>query len=274
MLGQSALDSSNSSMPPSSDPNRLKPTRVKSNKKTGGQPGRTGITLEFSDKPDEIKQIRLDKRTLPKGNYKEVGYKRRQVFDIVIKRFITEYQAQILEDETGKQFIASFPDGVNAVVQYGNKLKAHSVYLSQYQLLPYNRISEYFAQQLNIPLSEGSIYNFNALAFDKLADFGQIIKDKLANSSVIHADETGVNVNVNSNRLWLHCASNKDWTHFSLNEKRGKSAMDEIGILPRFQGVLVHDHWKPYYKYQCMHSLCNAHHLRELTYAYEQEKQQ
>ena len=49
--------------------------------------------------------------------------------------------------------------------------------------------------------------------------------------------------------------------------------MDEIGILPQFQGVMCHDHWKPYYRYKSLHALCNAHHLRELIRAYEQDGQ-
>lgn len=49
--------------------------------------------------------------------------------------------------------------------------------------------------------------------------------------------------------------------------------MDHIGILPSFNGVMCHDHWKPYYRYDCLHSLCNAHHLRELTRAHEQDGQ-
>lgn len=49
--------------------------------------------------------------------------------------------------------------------------------------------------------------------------------------------------------------------------------MDDMGILPGYQGVLCHDHWKPYYRYPCQHALCNAHHLRELTCAVEQDEQ-
>ena len=50
--------------------------------------------------------------------------------------------------------------------------------------------------------------------------------------------------------------------------------MDEMGVLPQFIGVLCHDHWKPYYTYLfCLHALCNAHHLRELQRAWEQDGQ-
>ena len=49
--------------------------------------------------------------------------------------------------------------------------------------------------------------------------------------------------------------------------------MNQINIIPKFNGVLCHDHWKPYYKYTCLHALCNAHHLRELIYAYENDDQ-
>ena len=45
------------------------------------------------------------------------------------------------------------------------------------------------------------------------------------------------------------------------------------GILPAFKGILCHDNWKAYYAYQnCKHSLCNAHHLRELQAAIDIDK--
>ena len=72
---------------------------------------------------------------------------------------------------------------------------------------------------------------------------------------------------------WLHSASNEQWTHFFPHARRGTVAMNEINILPHYGGTLCHDHWKPYYKYDCIHSLCNAHHLRELNRAWEQDKQ-
>jgi len=272
LINRSTLNSKNSSQPPSSDPNRLKPTRQKSGKKAGAQMGHTGKTLEKITNPDYVTSLCVDRGVLPKGHYHHAGFETRQVFDIDISRIVTEYQAEILVDEHGKHFVANFPDGVTKAVQYGHQIKAHAVYLSQYQLLPYKRIQEYFADQLNIPLSEGSLYNFNAQAFSKLDRFDKISKDQLAQADIAHADETGININ--GQRQWLHCASNLAWTHYAPHKKRGTEAMDEIGILPRFKGILCHDHWKPYYRYSFTHALCNAHHLRELLRAWEQDGMQ
>ena len=86
------------------------------------------------------------------------------------------------------------------------------------------------------------------------------------------SDETGINIG--GKRLWLHGASNEAWSWFSPHEKRGCEAMDDIGILPLFSGLLIHDHWKSYFSYECDHSLCNSHHDRELTRAFEQDNQQ
>jgi len=261
------LRSKNSSKPPSTDTKLPKNTRKKSTKKTGGQNGHVGTTLKPVDEPDKIETIKVDRRSLPKGHhYQEVGFEKRQFFDIDISRIVTEYQAQVLEDENGQRFVAPFPDGVSKSVQYGNTIKAHAVYMSQYQLLPYNRVQEFFAEQLGIPLSEGSIYNFNLSAYHKLADYEALTKLKLTNSPLLHVDETGININ--GKKHWLHCATNASWTYFFAHKKRGNEATDHAGILTHYKGVLCHDHWKPYYCYtDCLHALCNAHHLRELTRA-------
>ena len=266
------LNSTNSSKPPASDPNREKRPKRKTGKKTGGQKGHVGTTLKKVDDPDKVEVIKIDRRKLPAGQYRQVGFDSRQVFDIDISRVVTEYRAQILEDAKGNRFVASFPEGVTKAVQYGPSVKAHSVYMSQFQLVPYNRIQDYFADQLHLPVSEGSIFNFNKEAFSFLADFENRVKNQLAASDFAHADETGINIGGKGH--WLHCVSNDDWTLYYPHEKRGTDAMNDMGILPRFKGILCHDHWKPYYKYNCTHALCNAHHLRELTRALEQDGQQ
>jgi len=265
------LNSTNSSKPPSSDPNRKKRPKNKTGKKAGGQKGHVGTTLKKVDDPDKVELIKLDRSQLPAGRYRQVGFESRQVFDIDISRMVTEYRVQILEDDKGNRFVAPFPEGVTKAVQYGTGLKAHSVYMSQFQLVPYNRIQDYFADQLHIPISEGSIFNFNKEAFRFLADFENRVKNELAASDLAHADETGINIGGKGH--WLHCVSNNFWTLFYPHKKRGTDAMNDMGILSRFKGTLCHDHWKPYYKYDCTHALCNAHHLRELERAWEQDGQ-
>ena len=266
------LNSSNSSKSPSSDPNREKKPKPKSGRKKGGQKGHVGTTLSKVDDPDIIEPIKIDRRTLPAGRYHEVHYEARQVFDIDISRVVTEYRAQVLEDDNGNRYVAPFPEGVTKAVQYGTGLKAHAVYLSQFQLIPYNRIQDHFADQLHIPISEGSIFNFNKQAFDTLDEFENIAKAQLRTSAFAHADETGINKG--GDRFWLHCVSNNFWTLYYPHEKRGMEAFEAMGVLPGFHGILCHDHWKPYYKLDCTHALCNAHHLRELTRAWEQDDQQ
>lgn len=268
------LNSSNSSKPPSSDPNREKKKRAKSKKKPGGQNGHEGSTLKPVSNPDEIIDLSIDKQQLPQGKkFEAAGYIARQVVDIKIYRHITEYRAEALRSESGEKYVAEFPYWITRPIQYGTSVKIEAVNFSAYQLVPYKRIQEQF-QGYNIPISTGTIYSFNEEAASLLRTLGfeNIAKQALINSEKIHSDETGINLN--GKKQWLHSASNEQWSWFEAHEKRGTEAMEAIGILPNFKGLLVHDHWKPYFKYGTKHSLCNAHHLRELIRAYEQDNQE
>lgn len=110
------LHSKNSSIPPSDDPNRKKKPPQKADKPAGGQKGYKGTTLTQTDSPDEVKTLFVERDSLPQGNYHEVRFIKRQIVDIDISKIITEYRAQILEDERDKQFITDFPNGVNSHV--------------------------------------------------------------------------------------------------------------------------------------------------------------
>jgi transposase len=272
LLQGKRLNSRNSSKPPSDDKNRKRGSKkTKSGRKPGGQKGRLGVQLKPVSNPDKVKVINIDKRTLPRDTYKVIGFDKRQVIDIETKIIITEYRAQILEDSHGKRYTANFPVHVTRPIQYGPKTKASSVYMSQFQLIPYSRIEDYFLEQMGFNVSTGSLFNFNKEAYDALDLFDQIAKQKLIDSARINADETGININ--GKRVWLHTACNDKWTHFYPHHKRGSEAMNAIGILPKFKGILCHDHWKAYYQYNCLHALCNAHHLRELEWSATEDKQ-
>lgn len=267
------LNSRNSSKPPSTDFVKGDKKPKDGTNKPGGQAGRVGTTLSKVSDPDEIKLLDVDRASLPPGQYRDIGFESRQVFDIDIQRLVTEYRAKILEDDKGRRYTAPFPAQVTKAVQYGNGVKVQAVYLSQFQLLPYQRVQDYFKEQIGLPISSGSVFNFNQQAFDLLAAFELTLIAKLIAAPLVHTDETGINIG--GKRQWLHCASTDRLTLFYAHAKRGTEAMDAKGVLPKFKGILCHDHWKPYYHYTgCLHSLCNAHHLRELERAFEQDGQQ
>lgn len=257
------------------DPNRARKTRKTKGKrrKPGGQKGHSGSRLQQVENPTVVEELVIDRRTLPPGKWKFAGFDKRQVFDIEVSFSVTEYQAEVLENERGEIYVAEFPDGVTEPAQYGLGVKATSVYLSQFQLIPQARVQDLFKTQYGLSLAKGSVNNFNILAARTLRDwdFKGWLRNQLFWSPVLHADETGTNIN--GDRYWIHCLCNESLTYFHVDPKRGQDAMERMGVLAKFGGQLVHDHWKPYFLYLCTHVLCNAHHLRELERAIEQDLQ-
>ena len=132
------------------------------------------------------------------------------------------------EDETGKRYVARFPDGVTKAIQYGSGVKSESVYLSMFQLVPLARVQGHFSDQMGLPLSKGSVSNFNEDAYERLDQFEAWAKQQLLISPLNHADETGINVN--GTKIWLHNLSNEKVTLYHPDKKRGKEAMDRMGL--------------------------------------------
>ena len=265
ILGQ---NSSNSGKPPSTDwPTKQKSLRGKSGKTCGGQKGHKGHNLKMVEVPDSIKVHKVSTCSSCGGcleDIEPVGYRKRQVFDLPpIKVEVTEHRAEEkLCPHCGHKNEASFPEDVSQPTQYGPHIKAICTYLSQYQLLPYERTSELFSDLFGTSLSAATIVNANRVCFEALESVEDNIKQQIIASPVVHFDETGMYVDVS--RWWLHVASTKYLTYYAAHPRRGKAATDEIDILPNFKGTAVHDCWNTYFKYKCDHGLCNVHHLRDL----------
>lgn len=271
-------NSRNSSKPPSTDGfKKPKSQRQNSGKPAGGQKGHRGHTLKMVENPDHI-IVHLVPSCKKCGSSltgtQTTSYQRRQVFDIPpIKVETTEHRAEKkLCPHCGAANCATFPEDVQQPVQYGFRLKSIAVYLSQYQLLPYERASELFADLFGHDLSQGTLVNANQACYESLEPVEEKIMQQVLAAPVIHCDETGMRIN--GKREWLHVASTETLTYYAAHPKRGQKATKEMGILPEFQGTAVHDFWKSYFKYDCNHALCNAHHLRELTGILEQDKQE
>jgi len=267
-------DSHNSSKPPSSDQKRPQPKslRKKSAKKSGGQPGHAGHTLKQVEKPDQTITHQPKGRChcgRPKGKGRLIGYKRRQVFDLPsIELEVTEHQVEVLECDCGRQHTAEFPKGVDAPVQYGGRVRAMVLYLSAYQLLPQKRTTESLADLFGVQMSEGTLNQILIEAYNRLAGTEKTIKAAIRSSPVMHLDETGMYVN--GKRLWEHNCSTPLFTYYFCHAQRGKEAIKEGGMLFQYLGRAVHDGWKSYFDWECLHALCNAHHLRELIFIKEE----
>jgi hypothetical protein len=280
--GQVAKDSHNSSKAPSSDGpkspvRKTQSLRGKSGKKSGGQVGHQGHTLMMVAQPDAI--IALAPAVCECCQHKLASVsstreERAQVWDLpALRLHITEYHVQVkvcpcCHQETR----AAFPDGLQpTTVQYGPMTRALAVYLQCQHLLPYARTCQILSDLLGTSFSQASLQAALRYASGQVEQALETIKTGLINSQVIHNDETGFRIA--GKRLWLHVAATALLTYYQPHEKRGKEATDAIGILPQFHGISVHDSWASYLQYGCLHALCNAHYLRELTFIHEQYQQ-
>ena len=273
LANELGLNSRNSSKPPSSDRKLFpkKSTVPGRKKKPGGQRGHKGFRLEPMDNPTSVEFLEIDRRTLPDGNWQPGGVEKRQVIDVDVSITVTEYQSEVLVNQYGETFYAEFPPEVTEPVQYGAGVRATSVYLSQHQFIPQARVQDVFESQFGLKITKGSVNNFNHYAAEILRtwSFQDWLKRTALSSELLFADETGTNID--RKNFWIHCLCNEKLSFFHVDPKRGSDAMDRMDVLPKYKGRLVHDHWKSYFKYFCLHVLCNAHHMRELERAYEQD---
>lgn len=278
---QLAKNSGNSGKPPSSDGLKKKPVpkslRKKGKRKRGGQTGHEGHTLRQVAVPDHIIEHRLS--TCPHcasdvSGVKTEHVEKRQVFDIPPgKLAVTEHQGEVkCCPNCGKRGTSLFPADVTHPVQYGSRLKAQAVYLNNYQMLPWSRVCELMEDFYSHRPSQALIGSANALLATRIKPTLEVIQAQLIQSAVVNCDESGLRVEGKLN--WLHVMSTPKLTAYAVHPKRGQAAMGDIGLLPAFGGRAVHDAWSSYFTFdQCDHALCNAHHLRELTFIAEQYQQ-
>jgi transposase len=272
--GRLALNSRNSSQPPSADGySKPKPKSLRRPGKNprGGQPGHQGHTLKKAESPDYI-VLHAPPATcdacglpLPEATLAET----RQVFDLPPTHYeVTEHRVLEAHCACGKRHRGEFPEGVNAPVQYGSRLKAAAVHSTQHHMLPAQRTAELMGDLFDLPLSDATVLAAVEEARRRLEPTVTAIGQALSAAPIAHADETGLRVE--GKLHGLHVLATDLLTWMGIHPHRGKKAFDAFGLLTSFIGTLIHDGWKPYRDLVCTHALCNAHHLRELTYLFEE----
>jgi transposase len=239
-----AKDSHNSHLPPSSDRfvRQKRSLRHKSGKKPGGQQGHPGTTLLWSERPDEVivhPVVRCEHCQQDLQAVLPLSMERRQVVDVPAPRLLVQEHHTERKQCPWCHHInaAPFPAGVEAPLQYGMRLGALAVYLVQQQLVPWARACEVLADLLGVQISEGTLASLLERCAENLKAVETQIKEALVKAEVLHHDETGLYVT--GRRSWLHVTSTAQLTHYAVHRKRGKEALDAIGILPRLE---AHQH--------------------------------
>lgn len=185
---------------------------------------------------------------------------------------VTEHQMVVKKcPRCGRLVRAVAPPETPGPVQYGPRFRSLLVYLRDYQLLPYQRLTELCRDLLGAGVCKRTVETAGMQVYGALAPFEEAVRAGLLDAAVLHADETGMRVD--GKLHWVHSLSTRALTLYQAHPKRGGEAIEANGILPAFQGVLVHDCWGPYFRYGGEHALCGAHLLRELRGVCENEGQ-
>jgi transposase len=235
--------------------------------------GHAGHTLAAVAKPDAIEVYEVSRCEHCQASLQSVpaiAMEKRQVFDLPEVRIeVLEHQAQIKVCPCcQKQTKAAFPSGVSQPVQYGSRIKSQMTYLHEYQLLPLGRVQETLQDFYGQSVAEGTLLSACEELAEQVTPVQQAIKEHLTHKTdVAGFDETGSRV---AGKLhWCHVACTDLLTYYGIHAKRGKVAMDAIGILPNFKGRAIHDDLPSYFQYSIEHGVCNVHHLRSLEFLLE-----
>lgn len=280
-----AKDSHNSHLPPSSDgpggpsaPVRVpKSLRERGGRRPGAQPGHPGHTRQLVAEPDLV-QVHQPASCTGCGHdltdAPVVSTERRQVVDLpVVRAHVTEHRAQTRRcPGCGRANAATFPVGVDGALQYGPGMAALAVYLHQEQLVPVERTGRILGELFGYRIGGGTLERMVARCAEAVGEVVAAIKQAVIAAPIVHVDETGLSLG--RSRAWLHVGSTRALTYYGVHPRRGQVGIDAVGLVPLARGTLVHDGWRPYWRYpRCAHALCNAHHLRELTFVQEKCEQ-
>ena len=199
------------------------------------------------------------------------GHERRSKIDIVFEKVVLHVDAEIKRcPHCRMQSTAPFPEAFSGALHYGAGIKAYVLNLLIAQMLSLKRVQQSIQTLIGVLISEATILKYVLQLHQVLAPWEKASIEWLLTMPALHVDETSLRVERQNH--WIHVCSGGDITLKFLHPKRGQEAMQAIGVIPRYGGVMIHDCWASYLVYEhCGHGLCGAHLLRELTFIVEAE---
>ena len=199
------------------------------------------------------------------------GHERRSKIDILFEKVVVHVDAEIKRcPHCGMQSQAPFPEAFCGVLHYGAGIKAYVLNLLIAQMLSLKRVQQSIQTLIGVVIAEATILKYVLQLHQALELWEKTSIERLLTMPAMHVDETSLRVE--RQNYWIHVCSGGDITLKFLHPKRGQEAVQAIGVIPRYGGVMIHDCWASYLAYEhCGHGLCGAHLLRELTFIVEAE---
>jgi hypothetical protein len=196
-------------------------------------------------------------------------HERRTKIDIVFEKVVEHIDAEVKTCPNCKaQAKGRFPEEFSGPLQYGAGIKAYLINLVMAQMVALSRAQKLVKALVGVVISESVIVSYVMQLYAALERWEESAKKALLSSPVLHSDETSARVARQNH--WVHVYSAAEVSLKLLHRKRGNEAVQDLGILPRYGGVVVHDCWASYFSYHgCRHALCGSHLLRELTFVIE-----
>src|SRR5579871_286250 len=190
---------------------------------------------------------------------------RRTKIDIVFETVIEHVDAEIKYcDNCDITVKAKFPSDMPGPLQYGDGLKAYIISLLVCQMISLNRVQKLIKTLIGRVIAEASLLQFVLRLHLALEQWESTAINQLLKSPAMNVDETSLRVDKENH--WIHVYSAGEITLKLLHRRRGTEAIDEINIIPRYSGTIIHDCWASYLSYHhCDHGLCGSHIVRELT---------
>jgi transposase-like protein len=193
-------------------------------------------------------------------------HERRTRIDIVFEKVAEHVDAEVKQCPNCKSTVkGEFPKDMVGKLQYGNGLKAFAIHLIVSQMVALNRVQKQIAAMMGNVIAEATLLKFVLRLYQSLEAWERSAIKEIYEAPSIHVDETSFRVQKKNH--WIHVYSSGGITLKLLHRKRGREAIEELNIIPRYGGVIIHDFLASYLSYDhCGHGLCGSHLLRELTF--------
>ena len=206
------------------------------------------------------------------GHTPSPSRQRRTRIDILFEKVVHHVDAEVKDCPRCQQRTTGrFPADMCGPLQYGNGLKAYTMNLLIAQMVPLDRVLKSVKTLIDVAISPATLLKFVIRLHTALERWEATAIDELLRLPALHADETSLRVDRKNH--WIHVYSGGEVTVKRLHPKRGCEAIDDIGIIPRYGGVVVHDCWASYLSYDhCGHALCGSHLLRELQFVVDSNR--